>query len=204
MPESSARTTSVVAVVVTWNRRQLLEEALAALTVQSHGLQAIVVVDNASDDGTPGLLASQTGLDVVRLETNTGGAGGFAVGIERALTHEPDLVWLLDDDTIPTPDAARELVRVWQEYADPAGRPAAVLASKVVWTDGRDHPMNTPRRKPGASRAEIAVGRAGGGHPDPVGLVRLDHVRRRRSSRSAGCRWPTTSSGTTTSSTPPA
>ena len=50
---------------------------------------------------------AETDLDVVRLAQNTGGAGGFAVGIERALTHEPDLVWLLDDDTIPTPDAAR-------------------------------------------------------------------------------------------------
>jgi len=48
------------------------------------------------------------------------------------------------------------LVRAWREYADRAGRPPAVLASKVVWTDGRDHPMNTPRRKPGADRTEIA------------------------------------------------
>ena len=93
----------------------------------------------------------------MRLQQNTGGAGGFAVGIEQALTHEPDLVWLLDDDTVPTPTAAHELVRVWEEYADPAGRPPAVLASKVVWTDGRDHPMNTPRQKPGASRAEVAA-----------------------------------------------
>ncbi len=157
MPESSARTTSVVAVVVTWNRRELLEEALAALRAQSHALTGIVVVDNASTDGTDELLGGQAGLDVVRLGQNTGGAGGFAVGVERALTHEPHLVWLLDDDTIPTPDAARELVRTWEEYDDGTGRPPAVLASKVVWTDGRDHPMNTPRRKPGASRAEIAA-----------------------------------------------
>jgi GT2 family glycosyltransferase len=146
----------VVAVVVTWNRRELLTEALAALGDQSHGLAQVVVVDNASTDGTDELLSSRPDLDVVGLPTNTGGAGGFAVGIERALTHRPDLVWLLDDDTIPTPDAAAELVRVWEEYADPAGRPPVVLASKVVWTDGRDHPMNTPRQKPGASRAEVA------------------------------------------------
>ncbi len=192
----------MVAVVVTWNRRELLEEALAALGAQSHVLEQVVVVDNASTDGTDELLSGRTDLDVVRLATNTGGAGGFAVGIERALTHEPDLVWLLDDDTIPTPDAARELVRVWEEYDDPAGRPPVVLASKVVWTDGRDHPMNTPRQKPGASRAEVAS------------AARLDSIPIRsasfvsimcdaRSSGSAGCRSPTTSSGTTTSSTPP-
>ncbi len=151
---ASTEPVRVVAVVVTWNRRELLVEALAALRGQTHELSALVVVDNASTDGTDELLAGEAGLDVVVLEKNTGGAGGFAVGIEQALTHGPDLVWLLDDDTIPTPDAARGLVRAWQEYAGPVGRRPAVLASKVVWTDGRDHPMNTPRRKPGASAAE--------------------------------------------------
>jgi GT2 family glycosyltransferase len=147
----------VVAVVVTWNRRELLVEALAGLRGQSHPLAAVVVVDNASTDGTDQVLGGETGLDVVRLEQNTGGAGGFAVGIEQALTHRPHLVWLLDDDTIPTPEAGRELVRVWEQYAAAEGDPPAVLASKVVWTDGRDHPMNTPRRKPGARSAESAA-----------------------------------------------
>jgi GT2 family glycosyltransferase len=155
----------VVAVVVTWNRRDLLVEALAEVRGQTHPPTAVVVVDNASTDGTDGLLERDTGLDVVRLEKNTGGAGGFAVGIEQAMTHDPDLVWLLDDDTIPTPDAARELVRAWQEYADPGGLSPAVLASKVVWTDGRDHPMNTPRRKPGAGRTELEAAERVGALP---------------------------------------
>jgi GT2 family glycosyltransferase len=152
---------SVVAVVVTWNRRELLQESLAAVHGQTHAPAAIVVVDNASDDGTTELLgsayATDLGLDVVHLRENTGGAGGFAVGIERALLHDPDLVWLLDDDTVPTPTAAEELVRAWAGH--PGGRPAA-LASKVVWTDGRDHPMNTPRPRPGASSAEVEAARS--------------------------------------------
>jgi GT2 family glycosyltransferase len=152
----------VVAVVVTWNRRQLLEESLAALAAQTHRPSQVVVVDNASTDGTTALLReSYADLDVVHLDENTGGAGGFAVGIERALTHEPDLVWLLDDDTVPTSTAAAELVSAWTSYRGPGGRPA-VLASKVVWTDGRDHPMNTPRAKPGASGVETEAARAVG------------------------------------------
>ena len=165
MPASTAEQPRVVAVVVTWNRRELLVESLAAVRAQTHPLSALVVVDNASTDGTDRMLRDQVGLDVVRLEKNTGGAGGFAVGIERALTHQPDLVWLLDDDTVPTPGAAGELIRVWQEYDDPAGRPPAVLASRVVWTDGRDHPMNTPRRRPGASRSEKEAARRVGAMP---------------------------------------
>ena len=150
----------VVAVVVTWNRRDLLEESLAALAAQTLAPAAVVVVDNASTDGTTDLLRERyADLEVVHLTSNTGGAGGFAAGIERALTHAPDLVWLLDDDTVPTPTAAEGLATAWSTY--PGERPA-VLASRVVWTDGRDHPMNTPRTKPGASaderRAAAAVG----------------------------------------------
>jgi GT2 family glycosyltransferase len=144
----------VVAVVVTWNRRALLEESLAAVRAQTHPPDVVVVVDNASTDGTDALLAGlvdEPDVEVLTLTSNTGGAGGFAAGMERALTHRPDLVWLLDDDTVPTPTAAEHLVRAWSGYS--AGRPS-LLASRVVWTDGRDHPMNTPRPKPGARTAE--------------------------------------------------
>jgi GT2 family glycosyltransferase len=156
----------VVAVVVTWNRLELLQESLAAVRAQTHEPVAIVVVDNHSTDGTTELLdsayADELGLDVVHLRENTGGAGGFAVGVERALVHHPDLVWLLDDDTVPTPTAAQELVRAWEGH--PHGRPA-VLASRVLWTDGRDHPMNTPRPKPGATAAETAAAERVGAVP---------------------------------------
>jgi GT2 family glycosyltransferase len=148
----------IVAVVVTWNRRDLLRESLDALLGQTSPPAQIVVVDNASTDGTPDLLAAEyPELEVLRLDTNTGGAGGFSAGIERALTFEPDLVWLLDDDTVPTPGAAEALADAWSGYQVTTGQRPAVLASRVVWTDGRDHPMNTPRSKPGASSEELAA-----------------------------------------------
>ena len=155
---------NVIAVVVTWNRRDLLQESIAALRAQSHALSSIVVVDNASDDGTAALLAGDfgTGLDVVTLAVNTGGAGGFAAGIARALQSPCDLVWLLDDDTVPTPSALAELVAAWQGYR---GKRPAVLASRVVWTDGRDHPMNTPRAHPWATKATKARARDVGAVP---------------------------------------
>ncbi len=145
----------MVAVVVTWNRRDLLRESLAGGEKQTHGAVDVVVVDNASTNGTAEMLrAEYPRLDVVRLTGNAGGAGGFAVGIERALTNGPELVWLLDDDTVPEPDAAGALVQAWSSYhPDPERRPS-VLASRVLWTDGRPHPMNTPRTKPVASRRE--------------------------------------------------
>jgi GT2 family glycosyltransferase len=74
-------------------------------------------------------------------------------------------VWLLDDDTVPTPTAAEALADAWEGFERVTGRHPAVLASKVVWTDGRDHPMNTPRPKPGASSAERAAAREVGCTP---------------------------------------
>ena len=102
----------VVAVVVAFNRRELLLEALAALGEQSRPVDAVVVVDNASDDGSGEAVREGFPLvDLVTLERNTGGAGGFAVGMAHALqSHDPSWLWLMDDDTIPTPTALAELV----------------------------------------------------------------------------------------------
>lgn len=160
---------SVVAVVVTWNRRDLLGECLAAVLDQTHRPDRVVVVDNASDDGTAAVLErfardDPDTVEVVTLTRNTGGAGGFAAGMERALDHDPDLVWLLDDDTVPTPGAVAGLVHAWRAY-DPGSPRPHVLASKVVWTDGRDHPMNTPRRRPRVGEAGLAAAEAVGAMP---------------------------------------
>jgi rhamnopyranosyl-N-acetylglucosaminyl-diphospho-decaprenol beta-1,3/1,4-galactofuranosyltransferase len=140
----------IVAVVVAWNRRDLLAEVLQALARQTAGLAKIVVVDNAStDDSADVARAAGPLVDLVRLDRNTGGAGGFAAGLAVALErHRPDWVWLMDDDTVPTESALAELL------AAVTGTDAVVAGSRVVWTDGSDHPMNTPREKPFVSRAE--------------------------------------------------
>ncbi|MEA5456095.1 glycosyltransferase [Sinomonas sp. JGH33] len=152
----------VVAVVVSYNRRELLARSLAALAEGRRRPDALVVVDNASTDGSPEFLA---GLDVpfeyelVRLEQNTGGAGGFAVGMAAALArHSPDLIWVMDDDTVPLEGTLEEAVRLW-ESCPTTDRPA-FIASRVVWTDGRDHPMNTMRDRWDSSTEDRAFAHA--------------------------------------------
>jgi GT2 family glycosyltransferase len=143
----------VVAVVVTYNRRALLLESLAALAGQVRRPDAVVVVDNASTDGTADAVAADhPHVRLVRLSDNIGGAGGFAAGLEVALAADADLVWLMDDDTVPEPGALDELLNTRDRYPGPD---PAVVASRVVWTDGREHPMNTPRRKPFVRRSEL-------------------------------------------------
>lgn len=132
---------------------------MAALAAQTRKLDAIVVIDNASDDGSgEAALAALPSIDLVRLEANTGGAGGFAAGIAHALAaHNPDWVWLMDDDTIPTPTAIEELVAGATSSPD-----VTVAGSRVIWHDGQDHPMNTPRENPFASGARKAQARERG------------------------------------------
>ncbi|WP_239478676.1 glycosyltransferase [Rothia sp. ZJ1223] len=139
----------VVAVVVTYNRLNLLRLTLQGIENGAKVPDAVVIVDNASTDDTPSFLVNlETSLtvDVVRLDENTGGAGGFAVGIDRALTrHQADLVWVMDDDTEPTENTLSESYAAWYNYAPVRLQRPAVVASTVVWDNGQEHPMNTPR-----------------------------------------------------------
>lgn len=138
----------VVAVVVTHDRRDQLAECLDAVLGGSRVPDAVVVVDNASSDGTSAMLAERfPGVEVLGLPDNSGSAGGYAAGIDRAAARGPDWIWLLDDDTVVAGDALEQLLRASRALADSA---PALLASKVLWTDGRLHPMNysTPRLRP--------------------------------------------------------
>jgi rhamnopyranosyl-N-acetylglucosaminyl-diphospho-decaprenol beta-1,3/1,4-galactofuranosyltransferase len=131
----------VCAVVVTHNRRELLRECLAALAAQSRPPDRVLVVDNASDDGTQDMVEEEYGgVDLLALPTNEGGAGGFHEGMKRAHESGADWLWLMDDDSMPRPDALAELLGA-PSRLEPLPRPV-LLASKVIWRDGRIHPQN--------------------------------------------------------------
>jgi rhamnopyranosyl-N-acetylglucosaminyl-diphospho-decaprenol beta-1,3/1,4-galactofuranosyltransferase len=111
----------VVAVVVTWNRAPLLERILRAIDGQSTRPGALVVVDNASTDGTAELLDRlavelTVPLRVVRHERNTGGAGGFHSGLTAALELGGELFWLMDDDGLPPQDCLAALLPYVDRY----------------------------------------------------------------------------------------
>ncbi|WP_421082877.1 glycosyltransferase [Rothia nasimurium] len=152
----------IVAVVVTFNRRELLEQTLAGIAGAAMTPDMVVIVDNASTDGTDSYLQGvdyPLPTDVIHLSQNMGGAGGFTVGIDRALArHGADLVWVMDDDTEPTEATLSEAYAAWSGYSPVRAERPAVVASKVVWSDGRDHPMNTMRTmfRAGASRTQRA------------------------------------------------
>ena len=150
---------SVCAIVVTYNRRALLAECLAALAAQERPPDAIVVVDNASTDGTPDWVrAEHPEAELLALTENGGGAGGFHAGMAHVRDRGHDWLWLMDDDTIATPSALAELLAQPPRLAA-AGLPEPyLLASKAVWTDGSLHPMNAPG--PDRKRIDLVVAAA--------------------------------------------
>lgn len=97
---------TVVAVVVTHRRSELLRRSLAAIGTQTRPVDAVVVVDNASEQATEEVVR-RSGLPVTYLPSrrNLGGAGGFALGMLHALALGADWVWCADDDGRPADDA---------------------------------------------------------------------------------------------------
>ena len=101
---------TVIAVVITLNRP---ETALCCLSSILHGSRRPdrVVVDNGSVIPYTPPQEYRQDVDVVRLEHNSGPAGGAAIGQQKALELKADWVWMLDDDAIADPDALAGLIR---------------------------------------------------------------------------------------------
>lgn len=95
---------NVTAVVVTYNRRLLLEKCLDAIRRQQGGKPRILVINNNSTDGTTEWLADQDDLKVVNQE-NKGGAYGFYTGIKTAFEDGAEWIWCMDDDGVPADNA---------------------------------------------------------------------------------------------------
>jgi rhamnopyranosyl-N-acetylglucosaminyl-diphospho-decaprenol beta-1,3/1,4-galactofuranosyltransferase len=105
---------TVAVVVVTYDRADLLEGMLAGLAALERVPDGVIVIDNASTDHTPEVLARATnpGLVVLRTAENLGGAGGFHLGVQIAFEKGFDRFWLMDDDVVPAPDCLGVLMAV--------------------------------------------------------------------------------------------
>jgi rhamnopyranosyl-N-acetylglucosaminyl-diphospho-decaprenol beta-1,3/1,4-galactofuranosyltransferase len=112
----------VLAAVVTYNRRELLSRCLDQLEAQSRPIDQILVINNGSTDGTLAMLQDRGILFVT--QENVGSAGGWHRGIQHALEHGYEAVWLMDDDGYPDQQALMTLIA--------ALRDGVACASSVV------------------------------------------------------------------------
>ena len=143
--QDKARAGRLAAVVVTFNRLEKLRITVKRLLASPpEDLAALVVVDNASTDGTADWLASldDPRLHVERLDRNLGGAGGFEHGLRMVHQElDPDWVVVMDDDGRPEPGA---LARFHAQ--DLTGWDA--LAAAVYFPTGEICDINRPSRNP--------------------------------------------------------
>lgn len=121
---------TVCAVVVTFNRKDLLVKCISSLLEQSLKVDAIYIIDNNSTDGTSQLLkehnyigqiqnnTSTTQIDetlikYIKLSKNMGGAGGFYEGVKQASQDNYDWIWIMDDDAFPTQNCLKNLEKYY-------------------------------------------------------------------------------------------
>lgn len=107
----------VIALVVTFKRKEFLSKVIKGLHNQSYPINEIIIVDNNSQDGTDLLVqemqkeCANTALTYFNTGENLGGAGGFSFGFDIIKNKEYDYVWLMDDDLLPSPDCLSHLVK---------------------------------------------------------------------------------------------
>jgi rhamnopyranosyl-N-acetylglucosaminyl-diphospho-decaprenol beta-1,3/1,4-galactofuranosyltransferase len=132
----------VCAIVVTYNRPGLLRACLVALQGQTRPVDTLLVVDNASTDGTRAMLRADfpAAATVLALPTNVGGAGGFHAGMKWAYAQGYDWLWITDDDARPAPDCLERLLA--------HARPDAVLVPPMEDRDGHPHGVAVWRGRP--------------------------------------------------------
>ena len=128
----------VYAVVLTYNRKNLLSRCLDCIFAQSRPCDSVIVVDNCSSDGTSEMLRQDWGdrVEVHTLSRNIGASGGFNAGVRIAYQAGADFVWLMDDDVLPEKNTLAKLVEADQFLANACIDRAFVLSS--AWAeDGR-------------------------------------------------------------------
>lgn len=125
----------LAAIIVTYNRYDLLTECIEALREQTFSDFDILVIDNASTDGTGEKLIDLVNQNIIQYfntGSNIGGAGGFNYGIKIAYQLGYKYFWIMDDDTIPTSTSLYELIKAKKLLKDDFG----FLCSNVMWRDG--------------------------------------------------------------------
>ena len=142
---------TIGAVIVTFNRLEKLKKALASFDRQSYQPSYILVVDNASDDGTGDYLKEWLHEEkcykkyISVLPRNTGGSGGFYTGLKRAVKLSANWIWVSDDDVYLKPDTLEKSVEYIEKLSENPinGSNVSAIASKVL----RDGVIDIAHRK---------------------------------------------------------
>lgn len=115
---------SIAAVIVTYNRKSLLLEAVQSLINQSYPIKKIIVVDNHSTDESEEFInqnlndSDKAFVEYHFLNENLGGSAGFYEGVSFALKGKYDWVSLSDDDAIFDRDYFANLMEIHEQHPE--------------------------------------------------------------------------------------
>jgi GT2 family glycosyltransferase len=120
---------SIASVTVAYNGASVLARHLDALKRQTHKIDEIVVVNNASTDQTQYLIGTEYPEVTILNEAMNGGVGGgYAAGLAyTVLKKKYDWVWLFDQDSVPSEDGLERLLLGLQRL-DGISESTAILA----------------------------------------------------------------------------
>ncbi|MCS6940960.1 MAG: glycosyltransferase family 2 protein [Roseiflexus sp.] len=125
-------------IIVSWNVRDLLDRCITTVHASLAGAGVayqIVVVDNASTDGTCAMLSAEhPDVNVIDARRNLGFAGGNNLALRRVFAQDGSRVrqvLLLNPDTEVVGDAIPKLVRYLEEHPD-----VAVVGPRLRYPDG--------------------------------------------------------------------
>jgi hypothetical protein len=129
-----------VAIVVNWNRRELTLRCLESLRATQYTPLDILVVDNASSDGSVAAIRAQfPGVTIIENDENLGFADGNNGGLRWALEREYRFMLLLNNDAVASPELVPALSAFMRGNPDAAAvGPAIHYLSdpNVIWSAG--------------------------------------------------------------------
>ncbi len=133
----------IVAVVVTYNRLDMLKKCISCLENQTIRCD-IIIVNNASTDDTEKWALEYTNNHNSVLYKNTGknigGAGGFNLGMKWAIENDYEYIWIMDDDCLVKEDSLQKLIEA--DNIIKKENDYGFLSSVVLWTNEKECKMN--------------------------------------------------------------
>lgn len=140
---------SATIAVVTYNRSGLLTRLLTSIAAMDPKPGHVVIVDNASTDDTPELVESfreRLGTTLVyrRMDTNTGGSGGFSEGMRVAYELGSQWIWLMDDDVEVLADGLAKMGKWAPRFQSIQGRRYDYDGSEFYWQYRVAEPLAIP------------------------------------------------------------
>ncbi|WP_442575065.1 glycosyltransferase [Microbacterium sp. F51-2R] len=141
---------SATIAIVTYNRSGLLTRLLESIVTMDPKPGHIVVIDNASVDDTTAVVESfrerlaPTELVYRRLDTNTGGSGGFSEGMRVAYELGSTWIWLMDDDVEVIPDGLAKMGKWAPRFQSIQGRRYDYDGSEFYWQYRVAEPLGIP------------------------------------------------------------